>query len=280
MSFTANAMALLSALGDGPVFVHSDVFRTVRLVPPSRDRRTLLDAHVDLLKRVSGDRGLWLPSFNYDFPRSGVFDVADDESQVGPIPEHFRTSAAEWRTPVPMFSVAGTGSAPLIEWGEDTNPFGVDSIFARLVAEDGVVLYYGDTFSSNTLVHFAESAYGAPPYRYDKQFPGEVIMEHGDPVRGSLCCHVRPLGGDLDYDWPGLLALAVQVGVCKAVEGHPEVMAASARSLSEHWVREMRDDPLALLNAKSRAWVEPALDELGRRFMITDFESPVITRST
>ena len=272
MSFTSNATALLSALGDGPVFVHSDVFRTVRLVAPSRDRRALLDAHVDLLKRVSGDRGLWLPSFNYDFPRSGVFDVADDESQVGPIPEHFRTSAAEWRTPVPMFSVAGTGSAPLIEWGENTNPFGVNSIFARLVAEDGVVLYYGDTFHYNTLVHYSEREAGGPVYRYDKLFRGRVIMTDGSSIGGSLQYHVRPMNTGLEYDWPRLKKEAENAGVLRHLDGYPEILAASAKGLNDLWISNLGNDPFALLDDATRSWAEPKVEKLGRRFVISDFE--------
>jgi len=262
------------------VFAHCDVFRAARLVPPIRDRKALLDAHVALLKSVSQERGLWLPAFNYDFPRSRLFDVARDESQIGPIPEHFRRTSAKWRTPVPMFSVSTSVSLPDIQWSDDTNPFGEESIFGKLVAEDGVVLFYGDTFSSNTLVHYAEWKFGGPAYRYDKSFPGDVIMMSGMRVPGSLACHVRPLGRDLDYDWPQLFAVALEAGVCRRVEGAPEVTAASARMLCELWIDSMRKDPLALLDQKSRAWVEPALDTFGRRFTIADFESPQMARAT
>jgi hypothetical protein len=36
----------------------------------------------------------------------------------------------------------------------------------------------------------------------------------------------------------------------------------------------MKQDPCALLDDKSRKWVEPAIEELGRRFVLTDFEGP------
>lgn len=273
MSFTSKATALLAELGTGPMFVHSDPFRTARLVRPSRNRLALLDAHIALLRNVAGDRGLWLPAFNYDFPRTRVFDVAADRAQVGPIPEQFRTTVAEWRTPVPLFSVSGSGAVPAVSWGENTDPFGEDSIFARLVESDGVVLYYGDTFCYNTIVHYAERRSGGPPYRYDKLFPGHVMMPDGASIPGSLCYHVRPLGSDLDYAWAGLLVLALEAGVCRRVDGNPEVLAASARALCEFWIGTLRSDPLALLDQKSRAWVEPALEKLGRRFVIGDFES-------
>lgn len=274
MSFTSRAVELLAELGTGPVFVHSDVFRTSRLVNASRNKRELLDAHTALLKNISGVRGLWLPAFNYEFPRSRVFDVTADPAQVGPIPEHFRMTMAEWRTPVPMFSVSGSGTSPEVSWGENTDPFGEDSIFGRLVHSDGIVLCYGDTFACNTIVHYTERQFGGPPYRYDKVFPGEVIDAKGARAQGSLKCHVRPLGGDLDYDWAGLLQMALGAGVCRPVPGNPEVIAASARELCNSWIMAMRNDPLALLDSRSRAWVEPTLDKLGRRFTIGDFESP------
>lgn len=217
-----------------------------------------------------------MPAFNYDFPRSHTFDVATDPSQLGPIPEHFRTTTAGWRTPTPMFSVSGEGSYPSVSWGEGTDPFGPDSIFARLIERDGVIVYYGDTFSFNTIVHYAERRFGPPLYRYDKIFAGSVVMPGGGTSEGSLRFHVRPFGKELDYDWTRLFAEALGAGVCRPVEGAPEVTAASARALSEFWIEAMTSDPLCLLDKQSRSWVEPLLEKLGRRFAITDFEEPML----
>lgn len=273
MSFTSKAAELLAELGAGPVFVHSDPFRTARMVKPSRNREEFLDAHIAILKEVAAHRGLWIPAFNYDFPRTRVFDVTSDQAQVGPIPEHFRTMAAEWRTGVPIFSVTGTGTEPAVAWGENTDAFGDDSVFARLVESDGVILYYGDTFCYNTIVHFAEARSGGVPYRYDKLFPGRVVANDGASVPGSLCYHVRPLGTDLDYDWDRVLKSAVDAGVCRRVQGNPEVLASSARALCDFWIAELVRDPLGLLDKKTRAWVEPFLQKLGRSFMRADFET-------
>ena len=147
-------------------------------------------------------------------------------------------------------------------------------MFAELVGENGVVLYYGDTFHYNTLVHYAERVLGGPVYRYDKIFPGRVITHDGTEIAGSLKYHVRPLGTGLDYDWPRLLDESIEAGVTRRLDGNPEILAASARGLYDLWVSNMRQDPLALLDDKTRKWVEPAVEELGRRFVITDFEGP------
>ena len=36
----------------------------------------------------------------------------------------------------------------------------------------------------------------------------------------------------------------------------------------------MTTDPLRLLDHETRRWVEPALQQLGRRFVMDDFEGP------
>lgn len=274
MSGADRMAALIATMGDGPVFVHSDPFRAARLVRPERDRDAYLDAHIALLRESANGRALWLPTFNYDFPRTRVFDVAKSESQLGPIPERFRLTVAEWRTPIPIFTVAGIGEQPHQSWGDLTDPFGGDSMFAELVAQNGVVLYYGETFHYNTLVHHAERIARGAVYRYDKIFPGRVVMEDGSEAQGSLNYHVRPLGTGLEYAWPRLLDEALAQGVCKRLDGNPEILAASARQLCELWVHEMKYDPFALLDEKTRRWVAPAIEELGRRFVITDFEAP------
>ena len=225
------------------------------------------------MKEATVGRSLLLPTFNYDFPRSRKFDVRESESQLGPLPERFRVSAAEWRTPIPIFSAAGTGPDPALTWGAETDPFGEESIFANLVNSDGVVLYYGETFHYNTLVHYSERVAGGPVYRYDKLFPGTVVYEDGTRKEGSLNYHVRPMGTGLDYDWTRLLSEAIDAGVCRRMDEHPEILAASARALSDLWIDNMKEDPFALLDDTTRKWAEPKVQELGRRFNIDDFET-------
>ncbi len=264
---------LVSEQGTGPVFVHSDPFRAAKLVDRSRNRDILLDSHLALLLAACGHRPVWMPAFNYDFPSTKNFDVSCDPSHVGPVPERFRVTVAQWRTEIPIFSVAGTGEAPRLTWDEQTDPFGEESLFARLVEADGVILYYGDTFHYNTVVHYAERLAGGPAYRYDKLFLGTVVRADGCISTGSLNYHVRPMGMGLDYDWPGIRRRAIEAGVCTRLESYPEILAAPAAALTRLLVEEMKRDPLALLDVGTRAWVEPRLQQLGRRFLLSDFEA-------
>jgi aminoglycoside N3'-acetyltransferase len=263
---------MLSRLGSGPVFVHADPFRAASLVPKTKDRDAFIDSHIELLEQATNGRALWMPAFNYDFPRTHSFDVMNDESQLGPIPERFRVSKSEWRTPIPIFSASGTGDVPQIRWGETTDPFGSESLFARLSESDGVILYYGDTFHYTTIVHYAERLSGGPPYRYDKIFVGGVTDVDGNVTKGSLNYHVRPMGMELVYDWSSLLKRALDHDACVRSDEYPQLLAANASTLTQFFVDQMKTDPLALLDDVTRKWVEPRLAMLGRRFELSDFE--------
>jgi aminoglycoside N3'-acetyltransferase len=254
--------------------VHSDALAARRLIPRLSDRSQLLQAHLRMIQRIANGRARWFPTFNYDFPRSGVFDVEKDPSQVGPISEAFRTNEAEWRAPVPMFSVGGTGLPPAAATGRPrvVDPFGSTSILATACALDGAILWYGAPWSAATLIHHAESL-ATPSYRYDKEFLGTVI-EHGRSRPVVLTCHVRPLGRHLEYAWPALHQSARRRGILHDIPGTDGVCRwASARALVDSWVEILARDPLGLLDLGTRVWVQPLLDRLGRRFVRSDFES-------
>ncbi|HUQ19563.1 MAG TPA: hypothetical protein VM099_08110, partial [Gemmatimonadaceae bacterium] len=91
---------------------------------------------------------------------------------------------------------------------------------------------------------------------------------------GSLNYHVRPLGMGLEYDWSGLLSRALNAGACIRSEEYSQLLASDAGTLTQFFVDAMRTDPLALLDTDTRSWVEPKLDQLGRRFELEDFETP------
>lgn len=274
------ARALAEAGGSGPIVVHADLLHAGRILRGRVTRDRLLAAHFDLLREVADGRPLWMPTFNYGFTRSGRFDVAADASEVGVLSEAFRNGAARWRTPVPVFSFCGAGPPPALELPARCDPFDERSTFAAMVARDATLLFYGAGFDASTIKHHAERIAGGPPYRYDKEFAGTVVRVDGSRRRTTLRYHVRPHGRALAYDAPRLLADAVAAGVAAtgstgaggAAGATLRAAAASADRLVGFWSQRLRDEPLYMLDAASRSWVEPALDALGRRFEIGDFE--------
>ena len=258
---------LISEIGNGPIMIHADLLRA------TFGRRQSLSSHMEILTKVGPNRIIWMPTFNYGFTKNGKFDVQNDISEVGPITEYFRTTHANWRTSTPIFSFSGTGPFPIIDSVKEIDPFGSSSIFAELVKLDGIVLFYGAPFSSATILHYAERQAGGPTYRYDKLFPGKVFQKDGSYKEVNLIYHVRPQYRRQDYDWPRLFSHALASGDCHDWENEwTRIIAVSARQLTTFWDEMLTQDPLYLLDACSRTWVEPMLNSLGRRFELCDFE--------
>jgi aminoglycoside N3'-acetyltransferase len=266
----------IDLLPPGPVLVHSDAFATRRLVPRMTDRQRILDAHVETLSRLTAGRGAYVPTFNYDFCRTGLYDPGEDPSQVGDITEHVR-NISSWRTEVPVFHFAGLPGTPRpalerLRPGLILDPFGENSLFDLLVRESGAVLLYGAPLSSFTMLHHIERLAGSgPAYRYDKGFEGVVRLDEGDvPVK--LLYHVRPAGKRLDYDWERIERILVGAGALCTTE-HPQVRWLHAGKARQALTAALLSDPLGLLDQISRSWVAPLLDKLGRRLQIADFEA-------
>lgn len=266
---------LFDTASGGPVLVHSDLFLASGFVATALDRRQLLQQHIALLSECAATRALWMPTFNYDFPKSRQFNVESSPCQLGPLGEHFRTAVAAWRTADPIFSVAGTQLKPEVPSSGRIDPFGPASIFAALENAKGFILFYGAPLSSATMIHYVERKSGGPMYRYDKIFRGFVTC--GSDLREvEYVYHVRPFNRGLEYDWERIHADLSAACLLHPIQKGSRAVAIlmDAAAMSDYLCKRLRDDPLYLLDASSRAWVEVDLARLGRRFRLEDFEVP------
>jgi aminoglycoside 3-N-acetyltransferase len=261
---TKNLEKLLNKYDSPVVFVHSDLYRANIYIKRSIDRQGILDSHIKLLRQVAGIRKLWFPAFNYQFTKTHTFNPDTAVCEVGPLPEHFRQHYANWRTLDPVFSICG-GTWYNMQPFLFTSAFGTDSIFAKLVEQKAAILFYGASFSSATIIHYAEQL---PLYRYDKIFQGTVTGYHTNYYVEYLY-HVRPMGYELEYDWPRLLTDLQTAGL---ISNGNAVYIVRADQLVHYWSERLKDDPYYLLDAQSRKWVEPMVERLCRRFELTDFE--------
>ena len=70
-----------------PFLVHSDIFRTARLIRKglikNPKKKHILHAHISYLENLFGAGNLIFPTYNYDFAKLKVFDVKNSESHVG-----------------------------------------------------------------------------------------------------------------------------------------------------------------------------------------------------
>jgi len=266
--------ALAADKSDSPLLAHADVFRARAAIANTSDPKLMLSRHMAALLAISGDRPLFIPSFNYDFTRTRVYRPEHDASQVGVLTEHARTQWASWRCGPPVFNFSSNMPAdPSIPYAGDVDPFGPDTIFGLLHRTGGKVLMYGAPFSSFTFLHYIERLTGGPVYRYDKLFIGVVQEKDGIERPVQLNYHCRPMGKTLEYDWVKLRSDAQAQGIVHNFKAPgSEVLLIDIALICQFWQDQLQRDPLYLLDQDSRAWVEPELSRLGRRFVVSDFE--------
>lgn len=182
---------IANSVGPGaPILIHSDLF-LIGPLDKGRPPRAICGDYEQLLDEAFGDRPYLIPTFNYDFPRTGLYDLATTPPQVGVLPRHYAAKYPDCRTRTPVFNfvLRGTGwPSSLLE--PSRNAFGDDSIFAWLRRERGAVVFLGAGVEANTFLHHVEHLADVP-YRYLKTFRGQLRDGQGErPVEVSF--HVRP----------------------------------------------------------------------------------------
>jgi aminoglycoside N3'-acetyltransferase len=265
---------LVAPYADKPVMVHSDLFHASPFVPRTMDRERLLAAHRDFLDNLGVS--LAVAAFNYQFPRTLAVDLRTAAVEVGPLGDFMRDHWASERTFDPVFSFLLRHDGASIPKASDGLfiAFAERSYFPHVAAQGGAVLMYGAGISALTMLHYAELVAGGPIYRYDKDFAGTAIDWHGRAVSILYRYHVRPLGRHLVYDWVRIQSLLLDAGVVQWIERDRAALGflMDGRMLVDTLAAALKHDPLCLLDAQSRDWVEPELQRLGRRFTVTDFE--------
>ncbi len=298
----ANSINALRSLIDGcepgPLMVHSDVFKAAPFVGEFQGKRKYLQDHSDVLQDVAAGRPIWMPTFNYDFTQSGVYDVTKSPSKVGALTEYFRRNVAKWRIPVPVFSYCGNGQEPDLKVisdlsNSDTNqsgekrslikPFGKQSIFANLVKQRGSLLFYGADFTVVTFIHYIEEL-GQTLYRYDKRFPGTVVDSEGQHHAVTADFHVRPLGETLRYGFDRMLSDLIEARIARYLVGTSSVtpdpsnidrsvIVCDAMRLKDYWLDRLASDPFYMLHESCKSRFIESYKALGRRARLDDFES-------
>jgi aminoglycoside 3-N-acetyltransferase len=255
------------------VCIHSDMFYGFKF-EKDLSREQQLQCHYDTLKNVVDQRPVWMPSFNYDYPATKEFNVQSTPSQVGTLTEYFRTHIACWRSLVPIFSFTGDDSEPTMESNRIIDPFGGNSLFQQMIDAPTLIMYYGiNGIHPSTIIHYCERMSGKLYYRYDKIFSGRVISK--DKIYDiDLNFHVRPKSDKiLGYDWKRLEQDLIQAGLIYIISGSRfEIRLIKASDIAHFWIEKMQEEPLYLLNSESRKWIEPKLQQLGRPFLLSDFE--------
>ena len=136
-----------------------------------------------LLQALGPAGTLLFPALSYEHanPTHPFFDVLNTPSNIGLIPETFRTRPGTQRSVCPTHSVCGVGPLAGELLGEhhlDDTPCGPHSPFRKLPQYDGQIIFLGCGMRPNTSMHSVEEI-ALPPYLFGPMATYDVIWPDG-----------------------------------------------------------------------------------------------------
>jgi aminoglycoside 3-N-acetyltransferase len=160
------------------------------------------------------DGKLVVPAFNYRFPETKIFDVRNDQSEVGQFSEYFRNKFGDSRSYIPIFSHCVNFDDFLSnEVENEIDPFSDKSDFAALVNNKGKIVTFGSPFAPSFIIYVERQIVGGPLYRYNKDFFGEIILPNGFQYPIKLLSLVRPRQIDISYNLPKVKSELLKEGI-------------------------------------------------------------------
>jgi aminoglycoside 3-N-acetyltransferase len=232
------------------IVFHTDL-KEVGIIDKVKPREQLLSDYWSVIQEIAGERCLLFPTFNYDFCRNGIYEVETAPAEVGVLNEYVRQLNPNQRTRTPVFNYCILNNKGFSFSAVD-NPFSIDSTFGELVANHAQIVFFGAHLDGNTFIHHVEEVMNIG-YRYIKPFSGEIIEPDGSRKQITLQYRVRPLDGNLLYDWTRLeMELEAEGLLLKYPLGHGHLMHFRSDLLLENWCAKLREEEMYLLTPASR----------------------------
>jgi aminoglycoside 3-N-acetyltransferase len=230
------------------LMVHSDIATFGKLA--LFDRHELCQALVNQLDKSIGIRGtLIMPTFSYSFCRNQVYNREETPSTVGVLTEFFRTQPGSVRTLHPIFSVAIRGPIKDQLLDVEMDCFGKQSIFGKVHAKRGKLLFFGATFQACTFIHYVEQMHGVP-YRFIKTFAG-MIQDGQRAYHAEATYLVRYLDRQVNLDLTRLEAHLLKKGMMHQVRvGNGKLLLVDADAVYQEGLKLLDQDIYFFLKEK------------------------------
>jgi len=150
-----------------------------------------------LLDALGPDGTLLMPALSYTYVNAAnpVFDVRRTPSNIGTIPEIFRTRAGTTRSVCPTHSVCGVGGQAerfLNTHHLDETPCGAHSPYRILRDAGGQILFIGCGLKPNTSMHGVEELV-EPPYLFGPTISYRIILP--DETETRMNCRRHDFAG-------------------------------------------------------------------------------------
>lgn len=147
------------------------------------------------------DATILMPTFTFAFGRTRVWDYHQTRSETGALTEYFRKLPGALRTIHPFHSLAAIGPrAHQFAQCAGLSSFGPGSPFALLYDMEAIDIAIGlDLVGGATFLHHTEEE-AQVPYRFYKEFPGDVSDQHGKKLPNTYKLYVREINDTYEYD--------------------------------------------------------------------------------
>lgn len=247
-----------------PLMLHTDISR-IGVIDSVKSRESSLNDYFSILLEILNGTPLLIPTFNYGFLKTGIYDVEHDPCEVGVLNEYFRKQFIAFRTQTPVFNFCLINAVDF-SLEPANNMFGKTSTFAELVKNNGFVGFLGAPLSSNTFLHHVEERINVG-YRYLKVFSGVIQnQEIKKPLKIAYRTHPF-IDGEVKkyyFDWPRLERDLIQKGILKIFPiGLGKFLVYRAQDLLAYWQQQLENDELYLLSSQSRRLVNQLSEQYG-----------------
>ncbi len=217
--------------------------------------RDTIDA---LIESVGVDGTVVMPTFNWNYCKGEVFDPETSPSQVGVLTEIFRKRTGVLRSITPPWCTFATVGklAEYIVSIKGTSSFGSDSILEYLYEMNAKYVFLGCAFSEGAVhIHWLEERFEVP-YRYWKQFKGQVRIR-GELVKNVSYMYARRVDTDATINSNHLTTAFEKTGKVKVEKlGLGELKSFKTKDYVEFMIPYFEKDKLVVLQPDARKYYE------------------------
>ena len=228
------------------LFLHSDI--VFGRIAKGMKRKEYLGALYDSLKAL-GVKSLIIPTFSYSFNNGEDYDVVNSKSYIGALNEYIRVNGeSRYRTMDPLLSVSVNEDLKGLFDHPGDHSLGEGCALDTIHHMDGVkFLFFGIHMRQCfTYLHYIEKMLDVP-YRFDKEFEGDVIDYEGNRTHKKQSIHTQLKGVKL-LDYEGFENRLINDGLMKEERlGDRTVACISEKDIYREIVEAINRDPNSFL---------------------------------
>tara|TARA_A100001011_G_scaffold108460_1_gene115064 strand:- start:5486 stop:6271 length:786 start_codon:yes stop_codon:yes gene_type:complete len=255
-------------------FVHTDFYSYYSHI--SKNKEVSVTKAIDLMLKelkILSDNRLIIPTYNYGFPKSKIYDYYNDHSQVGYFSELFREKFKNNRSYVPIFS--DCSNLKDIKKFKPINPMAKNSTFDFLSKNNGKIVTFGSNFAPSFIMYVENCIQGGPRYRYIKKFTG-VLKKKNIKKTAATRFYCRPLNIYFKYDLKKIEKDIKNNKILKyyKTDNQFEYSLFNAKKFKEYTLLKLQKDHFYFLDKKTKFIMKKFLKNKSR-VEIKDFERNV-----